>query len=213
MTQASLSLPVADAPDDLLSWLRLARSPRVGAATFRMLLGRYGSAREVLRALPHHAARGGGRGYAPAPLEAVERELAAAERFGAVALRLGQPDYPSALAEVTDAPPLLWAKGRVALATGSAVAIVGARNASALGLRMAEALASGLAGAGQVVTSGMARGVDRAAHLGAIDRGTVAVLAGGIDHIYPQQNADIHGRMAEEGLLLSEAPMGLQPLA
>ncbi|MEL6124996.1 MAG: DNA-processing protein DprA [Pseudomonadota bacterium] len=213
MTQASLTLPVAEPPDDLKSWLRLARSPRVGTATFRMLVERYGSAREALRALPDHAARGGGRGYAAAPLDRVERELELADRFGAVPIRLGTPDYPAALAQVADAPPLLWARGRRDLLHRSTVALVGARNASALGLRMAEMLSSGLSTAGQVIASGLARGVDRAAHLAALDGGTVAVLAGGIDHLYPQQNADIYGRIGEDGVLLSEAPMGLQPLA
>lgn len=201
-------------------WLRLARSPRVGAATFRRLLARFGSAGAALEALPDLAARGGRGGYAPAPLEAVEAELAAAEAAGARLLRLGAPDYPALLGEIHDPPPTLWALGdpSACAATPPAhpVALVGSRIATANGARFAEWLATELSAAGHPIISGLARGIDAAAHRGALAGGSgagAAVVAGGVDHVYPAENAALRAQLIEHGAVLSEMPMGFHPLA
>ena len=193
--------------------LRLARSPRIGAVTFGKMLVAYGSADRALAALPYHAESRGIRNYRLAPIATVRAELERAAAAGAVALVRGQRGYPAALAALADAPPVLWALGRLELLTRDAVAVVGARNASALGHRMAERLAIGLGAAGFVVTSGLARGVDRSAHLASLETGTIAIFAGGVDQVYPQQNAGIAERIRTYGLILSEAPMGLSPRA
>ncbi|MEM9196315.1 MAG: DNA-processing protein DprA [Pseudomonadota bacterium] len=201
---AGMPLDRAEAFD----WLRLARSRNVGPGSFRRLLSRYGSAGAAVEALPALAARGGRRDYVPADPAAVAAELEAAAACGARMLRLGFDAYPAALARIGDAPPLLWASGNPALATRPCTALVGARNASALGLRMAGQLAGDLGAAGHVIVSGLARGIDTAAHQAAIATGTIAVLAGGLDQVYPEENTALAARIAAEGLLLSEAAMG-----
>ena len=197
----------------MLSWLRLIRSHRVGPATFARLMAEHGDAAAALDALPSLARASGVNGYAAFPLEAAEAELEAAEACGAFALCLNDPLYPAELASISDAPPLLWARGNAAALTRPAIAIVGARNASSLGLRMARTLAEGLGRAGYCVASGLARGIDAAAHAAAQPTGTVAVLAGGVDCIYPAENAPLAERILETGLLISEQPMGLEPQA
>lgn len=199
--------------EDRLARLRLLRSRRVGPATYHRLLERHGTAAEALRALPAMAREAGLGGYAPCPEAEARREIQAARATGARAVFLHEPDYPPALREVADAPPMLWARGDLALARRPAVAVVGARDASSLGLRMTRALARGLAEAGFAVVSGLARGVDAAAHEAALASGTVAATAGGCDVAYPPQNAGLMARMAEMGLIVSEQPMGLQPQA
>lgn len=198
---------------DGLAWLRLARSRNVGPRTFAKLLARFGSPERALEALPEIAAGAGLKGYEAAPLAAVEAEWQAAARLGARLLRVGAEDYPAPLAEIPDPPPVLWALGDPALAARSCVAVVGARNASASGLRLAGTLARDLGAAGWVVVSGLARGIDRAAHEAALDTGTVAVLAGGLDVVYPPEHAGLAAKIAAQGLLLSEATMGEQPTA
>jgi DNA processing protein len=198
---------------DLFSHLRLARSPRVGTVTFQRLLAEFGTAARALEALPSRVSRSGKADYRPAPKDRIEEEMARASTIGARALLLGHPGYPALLAQVDDAPPVLWALGDVALAHRPTVAIVGARNASALGQRLAHLIAQDLGAAGQVIVSGMARGIDRAAHLASLETGSIAVLAGGVDTVYPRQNTDIAEQLRARGLLLSEAQMGLQPLA
>jgi DNA processing protein len=196
-----------------LDWLRLARSRRVGPATFLRLMAEHGSAAGALEALPELAAEAGAKGYAPCGIEAAEAEWAAAETAGAVPLFLGAADYPAALAGIGDPPPFLWALGDPGFASAPMVALVGARNASALGVRMATRLAKGLGEEGFVVVSGLARGIDAAAHRAALESGTVAVHAGGVDDLYPPENAGLAAEIAAAGLRLSEMPMGLSPQA
>lgn len=199
--------------EDALRWLRLVRSPRVGPATFFRLTAEHGSVAAVLDALPDIARASGAKDYAPCPSDRAEAEMAAARRAGARLICFGDAAYPAALAGIQDAPPLLWALGDAALASRPGVALVGARNASSLGVRMTRALARGLGEAGLTVVSGLARGIDAAAHDAALPCGTVAVVAGGVDVTYPPENAELARRLAREGLILSEQPIGLEPQA
>jgi DNA processing protein len=203
--------------EDTLSWLRLIRSPRVGPATFLRLMGEHGSAAAALDGVSELARAAGIDGYAPCPADTARAELERGLRIGAVPLFLGAPAYPAPLAAIADPPPVLWALGRpahcAALLTRPAVALVGARNASSLGLRMARKLAEGMAAHGLVVVSGLARGIDTVAHGAALDGGTIAVMAGGVDVVYPPENAGLAAAIADRGLRLSEQPPGLQPQA
>ncbi len=198
---------------DRFDRLRLIRTPNIGPVTYRQLLARFGSAKAALDALPDLAARGGKRGFTIASSETVEGELEAADRLGARMLFLGDSSYPVALADVENAPPVLFAKGNVVLFDRSMVAIVGARNASAGACRFARQLAFDLGESGYVTVSGLARGIDTAAHVGSIGSGTVGVIAGGIDIAYPPENARLQDEIAEKGLLLAEQPPGLSPKA
>ncbi len=196
-----------------LDWLRLARSENVGPITFFALLERYGSAAAVLDALPELARRGGRR--RPIKLcsaAAAERELAALDRLGGRMIALGEPAYPPALAAVADPPPVLGVRGRADLLPREAVAVVGARNASAGGLHFAEQLAAELGAAGLVVVSGMARGIDARAHAGALATGTVAIMGGGADVPYPKENRALFERLVVEGAVISEVPLGTVPI-
>ncbi|MEY5038147.1 MAG: hypothetical protein RL472_1253 [Pseudomonadota bacterium] len=197
--------------DDPLDWLRLIRSRRVGAVTFHRLLAEHGSAHAALMALPTIARAAGVEGYSTCPDMVAQAELRAGRAFGAKLLLWGAPDYPQALMPLSDAPPVLWARGNLDLLHRPMVAMVGARNASSLGLRMARRLAEGLGQGGQVLVSGLARGIDTAAHEAALDTGTVAVMAGGVDVTYPEENAELARQIAAKGCLLSEQPMGLVP--
>ena len=199
--------------DDGSSWLRLMRSRRVGPATFHRLMAEHGSAGAALRELPKIAKAAGVEDYQPCPIEVVRHEMAQARLAGATLILWGQPGYPPSLMDLADAPPVLWAQGDPALLCQPMVALVGARNASSLGLRMARRLAEGLGQAGQVIVSGLARGIDAAAHDAALPNGTVAVQAGGVDVIYPEENAALAARIAAEGCRISEQPMGLIPQA
>ncbi|SOC02090.1 DNA-processing protein DprA [Rhodobacter maris] len=199
--------------EDELSFLRLARSRRVGATTFFRLLADHGSAAAALDALPGMAAAAGAAGYTPCPRGVAEAERAAGRRAGARLLLPGAPGYPADLLAFADAPPLLWALGDPALLARPRIALVGARNASSLGLRMAQRLASDIGQAGFAVVSGLARGIDAAAHDAALETGTIAVMAGGIDVIYPPENKALAGRIAASGLRLSELPPGIEPQA
>jgi DNA processing protein len=196
-----------------IAWLRLVRSRRVGPATFIRLIRAHGSAEAALDALPGIAAAAGDQGYVPASRASAQAEWEAASEAGARPLLLGAADYPPLLATIADPPPLLWAIGGITLAQGSCVALVGARNASAVGCRMAARLADELGAMGYVVASGLARGVDAAAHKASLATGTVAVQAGGVDTIYPAQNAALAAEIAERGLRLSEMPIGHEPRA
>ncbi len=199
--------------EDGILWLQLARSRRVGPATFHRLLREHGTAGAALAALPAIAAAAGVEGYEICPIGVVRAEMARGAKMGARLLLWGQAGYPAALMDLADAPPILWALGDVDLLARPAVALVGARNASSLGLRMAKSLAAGLGAAGQVVVSGLARGIDAAAHEAALATGTIAVQAGGLDVIYPEENAALTGAIGAQGLRLSEHPFGLQPQA
>jgi DNA processing protein len=203
------ALPRSDAAR--LDWLRLVRSARVGPVTFIRLIREHGSAAAALEALPAMAAAAGAAGYVPASRGSVEAEWRAAEAAGARPLLLGAADYPPLLATIGDPPPLLWAMGDPALAARPAVALVGARNASALGVRMASQLARELGAMGIVVASGLARGIDAAVHRAALATGTIAAQAGGIDEIYPMENAGLAAEIAAGGLRISEMPMGHAP--
>lgn len=199
--------------DDTVNHLRLLRSRRVGVVTYRRLLAEHGSAADALRALPGVAKAAGVSDYQVCPEGIVAAEMKAGRAAGAQLLIEGSPDYPTALRDIADAPPLLWALGQVALLHKPMIALVGARNASSLGTRMAKRLGEDLTDAGFAVVSGLARGIDAAAHHGALAGGTVAVLAGGVDTIYPAENTQLAHDIAKRGLRLSEMQMGLQPQA
>jgi len=209
---ATASMPLSD--KERLDRLRLIRSENVGPVTFRSLLRRFGSARAAIAALPELAKRGGRS--APlrvCPAAQAEQELSAADRIGARLLSTDDADYPEALAAIYDAPPLLYVRGDTAFLRRKAVAIVGARNASANGRRLAEDIARDLGAAGFVIVSGLARGIDHAAHRGSLDSGTVAVVAGGIDIAYPPDNEELQRAIAERGVIVAEMPPGTVPQA
>ena len=196
-------------PSERLDWLRLIRSENVGPVTFYQLLARFGTAQAALEALPEIARRGGRqRPLTIASKAACERELAQLAQANAQLVAWGEPLYPAALAAIDDAPPLLSVRGQMQLLARHAVAIVGARNASANGRRFARDIALQLGGHGLVVVSGLARGIDAAAHEGALPTGTVAVLAGGIDTVYPEENHELYESIAERGVLIAEMPVG-----
>ena len=199
--------------EERLIWLRLLRSRRVGPATFFRLLKEHGSAELALRALPDVARAAGVADYQPFGEDAAISELRAGKLAGARLIAFGEADYPVLLGELDDAPPLIWILGDTKLLSHPMIALVGARNASSLGTRMARRLATDLTEAGFVVVSGLARGIDAAAHVGAKDTFTVAVMAGGVDVVYPSENAVLAQEIPENGLLLSEQPMGLRPHA
>ncbi|RAU23224.1 DNA-protecting protein DprA [Paramagnetospirillum kuznetsovii] len=197
-----------------LDWLRLIRSENVGPRTFTRLLERFGSAASALAALPDLAKRGGSRRPIVLCSKAdAERELARAERLGLRYLATVEPGYPRALAATEDAPPLLTVLGNASLLTKPMVAMVGARNASLNGRNFARKLAAELGRSGMVVASGMARGIDTAAHQGALAFGTVAVLAGGAEVVYPPENDGLWREIVETGVVVSEMPPGTQPQA
>jgi len=199
-------------PADAVTRLRLIRTESIGPVTYRQLLARFGDAETALRALPDLARRGN-RSLAIANEASAEAELAALAGLGATPLFIGTPAYPPLLAATETAPPLLALKGDPGLLERPAVAIVGARNASAAGSRFARSLASDLADAELVVVSGLARGIDAAAHQGALAGGTIAVIAGGIDIAYPPENALLMAEIADKGLVVAEQPPGIQPQA
>ncbi len=199
-------------PAERFARLRLARTDRIGPVAFTQLIGRYGSALGALDALPD-LVRKSGTASIPAPVEAVEREIAAGDTIGARLVVLGDPDYPEMLAALDPPPPILWTRGRIDLLNQPSVAIVGARIASAGGQRIARGLAQQLGQAGHVVVSGMARGIDAAAHEGALTTGTVAVLGGGVNDIYPSEHADLYARLTEQGCVVSESPVGARAQA
>ena len=202
-----MSLPAAER----LARLRLARTEAVGPVTFRELLARYGSAVRAVEVLPELARRGGRSGpLRVASIADARRELDAGEALGAQLLVLGASGYPPWLAVLDPPPPVLWAWGHAALLAKPAAAVVGARVASAAGQRFARELSADLARAEVVVVSGLARGIDGAAHEGALSAsgGTVAVLGGGVDDVYPPEHAALHARIAREGCLVSENAVG-----
>ncbi len=199
--------------EDRLDRLRLIRSRRVGAVTFHRLLAEHGSAAAALAALPEVARAAGVADYAPCPAAVAQAEIARGRALGAKLLFHGAPGYPAPLLELADAPPVLWVLGNVELLARPMVALVGARNASSLGVRMARRLAEGLGAAGFVVVSGLARGIDSEAHMAAMATGTVAVQAGGVDVVYPEENAALADEIRRRGLRLSEQPPGMAPQA
>lgn len=195
-------------------WLRLSMSENVGPATFRTLLRRYRSAGEALRALPD-LARKGGLGRTPRLYgnDAAERDLANAAGIGARFIASCEPEYPPLLRETDGAPPLLCVKGDVSLLSRSGVAIVGSRNASAIARKFTRQLAREIGGEGHMIISGLARGIDTAAHEASLETGTIAVVAGGLDVIYPPENEALHAAIAERGVVVSERVPGTVPRA
>ncbi|UOA26662.1 DNA-processing protein DprA [Pseudosulfitobacter sp. DSM 107133] len=214
LSPSSIHPPLPPTPeDDWFLRLRLLRSRRVGISTFNRLLIEHGTAQNALDALPELARAAGVENYTPCPVAVIEAELKAGQTAGATLISQTAPHYPAALRDLADAPPFLWAIGDLAVLERPMISIVGARNASSLGSRMAKSLARELATAGHVIVSGLARGIDAAAHTAALDTGTVAVQAGGVDMIYPAENTELALAIPEHGLRLSEQPMGLQPMA
>jgi DNA processing protein len=195
--------------DEAFARIRLLRSPNIGPVSYRQLMRRFGDAQAALDALPDLAKRGA-KDYRPAPQAQIEGEIAAMRAAGARYVFDDSPDYPPLLAQMEGAPPILGCRGDLSLAAKPCVSIVGARNASAAAVKLAREFASGLAEAGFVVVSGLARGIDGAAHEGAFPA-TVGVIASGIDVAYPPQHADLQERIASEALLLAEEPPGTEP--
>lgn len=200
-------------PSDIVARLRLIRSDKIGPVTYAQLVARFGSAQAALDAIPDLARRGGGRPGKLASATEVEREIEEIARRGARYLFRDDETYPVLLAEIDSAPAVLIVSGDAALLGKPMVAMVGARNASAAACRFARMLARDLGEAGAVVVSGLARGIDTAAHDGSLETGTVAVIAGGIDIFYPPENEDRQRAIAERGLLVAEQPPGTEPRA
>jgi DNA processing protein len=214
------SLPSSNHPplpptseDNQFHRLRLLRSRRVGISTYKRLLIEHGTAQNALAALPEVARAAGVAKYEICPEAVIYAELKNARLAGATLIDSQTAGYPEQLRDLTDAPPFLWAIGDVSLLHRPTIAMVGARNASSLGTRMARSLAAELGEKGYVIVSGLARGVDAAAHSAALEKGTIAVQAGGVDVMYPAENTELAQNIAEKGLRLSEMPMGLQPMA
>jgi DNA processing protein len=197
-----------------LDWLRLIRSENVGPRTFRTLVNHCGGARAALAAVPDLARRGGAAGSARiCPRDEAEREIEAARKLGVVFVALGEPEYPPRLQGIYDAPPLIAVRGKLSALAAPLVAIVGARNASAAGAKFTERLTRELGAAGFAIVSGLARGIDAAAHRASLATGTIAILAGGHDRIYPPEHADLLSAILAEGAAISEMPMGWEPRA
>lgn len=217
-----MSLAESDRPTGIplsdrqkIAWLRLIRSDNVGPATFRDLVSHFGSAEAALEMLPALSRRGGAaRSIRVASVAEAEREIEAADRFGAAFLGIGEPGYPAALRRIDGAPPLLAVKGDLSVAAMPAVGMVGARNASISGCKFSAMLAREIGTAGYAIASGLARGIDAAAHAASLGRGTIAAMAGGLDRPYPPENLDLYRRICEgEGLAISEMPFGWEPRA
>ncbi|VXC82420.1 DNA-processing protein DprA [Sphingomonas sp. AX6] len=199
--------------DGRIAKLRLLRSPRIGPVTYAQLVARFGTAEAALDALPMLAARGGGKPPEIAALGLVEREIARVEQLGARYLFIDDADYPQLLREIDSAPPALMVRGDTGLLARPCIAMVGARNASAAARRFARDLAYALSNEGVTIVSGLARGIDTAAHIGSVDGGTVGVIASGIDIAFPPENAELQEAVALRGLLVAEQPPGAEPRA
>ena len=211
---AALSDRVRLSDEQRLDWLRLIRSDNIGPRTFRDLINQYGGARAALAALPGLARRGGAaRPARICPIEEAEAELVAARVRGVEFIALGEPDYPPRLAMIDDCPPLLTVRGKLPILARPLLAIVGSRNASAAGVKFAERLAHDLGEAGFAIVSGLARGIDAAAHRASLASGTIAVIAGGHDRIYPPEHAELLESILANGAAVSEMPLAWEPRA
>lgn len=208
-------LPVSStAEQEKLAWLRLIRTENIGPVTFYRLIETYGSAIKALEALPHLAKRGGrSKPLTPCAPEHIEQEYEGLMKFGAGFVCAFEENYPALLSQIDDAPPVLTFSGNLDLLKKTSVGIVGSRNASLNGRKFTAKLAHDLGETGVTVISGLARGIDTAAHEGSLATGTVAILGGGLDIIYPPENKDLYARIREEGLLIAESPFGQQPFA
>ncbi len=197
-----------------LAWLQLSRTENVGPITFHNFLQYYGSAGKALEQIPTLTARSGRKKPLKIPpLSAIEAEYRALKKRGGDIICACEPAYPLALATLEDAPPVLSVRGDTALLNKPCLGIVGARNASLNGRKFAEKLATELGDAGQIIASGLARGIDTAAHKGALKTGTIAVVAGGIDVVYPPENEDLYNEIVKHGLIVAESPLGQKPFA
>jgi DNA processing protein len=197
-----------------LDWLQLIRTPSIGPITFHRLIANYGDAGAALQALPELSHKAGRKKpLRAADRDAVKTELANADRQGARAIAFCEDDYPKALAAIADPPPILYLRGHASLFEKPAIAIVGARNASGVGRKIARQLAADLGQAGVVVVSGLARGIDGAAHEASLETGAIAVVAGGVDVVYPPEHDDLTARIAKQGAVISECPIGYRPIA
>jgi DNA processing protein len=196
-----------------LDWLRLIRSDNIGPRTFRDLINRYGGADAALKALPALARQGGARGIRIASHEEAEREFAGIRARGAHLIALGEKHYPPRLRMIDDAPPLLTVRGNLDVLSQPMIALVGSRNASAAGVKFAERIARDLGDAGYVIASGLARGIDAGAHRASLATGTVAVLAGGHNRIYPAEHAPLIEALLPHGAAVSEMPIDWEPRA
>lgn len=206
------SEPAKLSDEERLACLRLIRSENVGPVTFRDLINYYGGASKALEILPSLSRRGGsGRPIRICSKSDAERELAIAERIGATAVFTIERNYPAVLASIDAPPPMLYLKGNQELLKRPAIATVGSRQCSAAGVQLTKLFANQLSEAGIVIVSGLARGIDRAAHDASLQRGTIAVVAGGIDWVYPPEHAELQSRIGSEGCLVTERPPGLQP--
>lgn len=201
------------AHSEKLDWLRLIRSENVGPITFFKLLQRFATAGAALNALPDLARRGGGKAIRVAPKSVAEREIAALDKIDAKLIAWGEPNYPALLHHIEDPPPLISVLGHPHLLTKKAIAIVGARNASINGKKFARQIAADLGQGGYMIVSGMARGIDAEAHAGALQSGTLGVVAGGVDIIYPKENAKLYDALKDRGALISEIAPGTRPQA
>ncbi|MBL4759029.1 MAG: DNA-protecting protein DprA [Rhizobiales bacterium] len=197
-----------------LAWLRLIRSENIGPISFHTLIKKYGGAAEALEALPELSAKGGMRRQIRiCPEDRAEAEMDAALSEGLTLVALGEQDYPFLLQHIDAAPPLLFVRGKTDLLPSPAIAIVGSRNCSVAGARLAGEFAAGLAEAGLTIISGLARGIDAAAHRATLSQGTIAVLAGGANTVYPDKHVELATAIAETGALISEMPVGYLPRA
>jgi DNA processing protein len=206
-------LPTAQLSEaERLACLRLIRSENVGPVTFRELINHFGGAQNALEALPELSRRGGfGRPFRICPLAEAEQELENARRCGATPLFTIEPGYPAMLARIDAPPPMLYVKGRLELLNKPAVAVVGSRQCSAAGVQLARRFGHDLGETGLVIVSGLARGIDRAAHEASLASGTIAVLAGGLDWVYPREHADLQRAIGEQGCLVTDRPPGFNP--
>jgi DNA processing protein len=197
-----------------LDWLQLIRTENIGPITFSNLVRRFGSADATIDALPQLASKAGRKlPLRPAPRAQAETELAAADKCGARVIASCEDEYPKALAAIPDAPPVIFVRGHASLFDKPAVAVIGARNASSVGRKIARNLAEGLGANNVIVVSGLARGIDGAAHEAALNSGTIAVVAGGVDVIYPPEHAALTQAIADRGAVISEQPPGSVPTA
>lgn len=200
--------------EEKISWLQLIRTENVGPITFFNFMDYYGDADKALAAIPALAARGGRKKPLNVPpRSAVEKEYETVRRNGGDMIPACDPAYPLALSALEDAPPVITVLGQPALMRNPCIGVVGARNASLNGRKFAEKLSRDLGHAGQVVVSGLARGIDTAAHSGALETGTIAVVAGGIDIVYPAENQRLYDEIREKGLIIAENPLGTAPRA
>lgn len=199
--------------DEKRAWLRLARTETIGPVTFAALIARFSDVREALAAAPRLARRGGAESLRMPSASDADAEIEALSRAGGRFLASIEPEFPSGLAALEPPPPIIAVLGQLSLLKRDMVAVVGARNASALGIKFATKLAADLGAAGLAVVSGLARGIDHAAHRGSLETGTVAVVAGGVDIVYPPEHQALYGELIARGALISEMPLGMAPLA